>query len=206
MSNYIYKMFNKNDEIIYIGKTLNLKERIKQHKQEKDWFCEVSIIYYAVCESKTDMDIYEIYYINKCNPKYNLLNAHKEKFKYELPELRFIEYKKNQLPINTIFNVEEISYAEVNFMTPSLNDKFIEIFEDYILNNTNFEVFKIFYDEQFNFKYIINNNVYNIPSYTDYFIETDDTFEVCFSNIFGETCLISIFEFYKYILNYLPDL
>ena len=62
MSNYIYKMFDKNNEIIYIGKTINIDQRLRQHMTDKDkkWFKTVSKIYYAECLNKTDMDIYEI--------------------------------------------------------------------------------------------------------------------------------------------------
>ena len=32
MKNYIYRFKNKNQEVIYIGKTIDLENRIKKHK------------------------------------------------------------------------------------------------------------------------------------------------------------------------------
>jgi len=93
MSNYIYKMFDKNNEIIYIGKTINIDQRLRQHMTDKDkkWFKTVSKIYYAECLNKTDMDIYEIYYINKLVPLHNKQSVNGCEFSQELDELNFIE-------------------------------------------------------------------------------------------------------------------
>ena len=92
-NNYIYKMFNKNNEIIYIGKTINIDQRLRQHMTDKDkkWFKTVSKIYYAECLNKTDMDIYEIYYINKLVPLHNKQSVNGCEFSQELNELNFVE-------------------------------------------------------------------------------------------------------------------
>jgi len=93
MSNYIYKMFDKNNKIIYIGKTIDIDQRIRQHMMDKDknWFKTVSKIYYAECLNKTDMDVYEIYYINKLVPLHNKQSANGCEFSQELNELNFVE-------------------------------------------------------------------------------------------------------------------
>ena len=93
MSNYIYKMFDKNNKIIYIGKTIDIDQRIRQHMMDKDknWFKTVSKIYYAECLNKTDMDIYEIYYINKLVPLHNKQSVNGCEFSQELDELNFVE-------------------------------------------------------------------------------------------------------------------
>ncbi len=97
MSNYIYKMINKNNEIIYIGKTINIDQRLRQHMMDKDkkWFKTVSKIYYAECLNKTDMDIYEIYYINKLNPLHNKQSVNNCEFSQILNELNFVESSFN---------------------------------------------------------------------------------------------------------------
>jgi len=90
-------MVNKNNEIIYIGKTINIDQRLRQHMMDKDkkWFKTVNKIYYAECLNKTDMDIYEIYYINKFNPCHNIQSVNNSKFSQVLNELNFIESSFN---------------------------------------------------------------------------------------------------------------
>ena len=102
MSNYIYKMFDKNNKIIYIGKTIDIDQRIRQHSLDKDWFKTVYKIYYAECLNKTDMDIYEIYYINKLKPLHNKQLVNGVGFSVLLDELDFIEYKKTIKPKSNI--------------------------------------------------------------------------------------------------------
>jgi hypothetical protein len=95
MGNYIYELLNKNNEIIYIGKTKNINKRLKGHIQDKKWFDEIDKILYTDCISKTDMDIYEIYYINKYNPCYNTQSAYGCMFSQKLKELEFVEFEPN---------------------------------------------------------------------------------------------------------------
>ena len=64
MSFYIYKHI-LNNEVVYVGKTINMESRQKSHNKDKDWFIEGLEIEYAEVDNKTIMDIYELYYINK---------------------------------------------------------------------------------------------------------------------------------------------
>ena len=58
---YVYRFKDKNDDIIYVGKTINLDQRFKQHKHlTKD----VKKIEYIECSTESDMAWKEIYYIN----------------------------------------------------------------------------------------------------------------------------------------------
>lgn len=68
---YIYKFYNKNS-ILYVGKTTNIYSRFNSHKNSKDWFIEATHIHVGKCNNKIDMDIYELYYINKLTPPYKL--------------------------------------------------------------------------------------------------------------------------------------
>lgn len=80
MCYYIYKFLNGTSEIIYIGQTTNIKNRIeRQHFTRhghlpKECYGEVSTIYYAKLNSKTDMDLYERYLISKHTPKFNIIH------------------------------------------------------------------------------------------------------------------------------------
>lgn len=63
MSNgyYVYRFINDDGVIIYVGKTINLDNRFKQHEHlTKD----VKTIEYIECTSESDMAWKEIYYIN----------------------------------------------------------------------------------------------------------------------------------------------
>jgi hypothetical protein len=139
MSNYIYKMVNKDREIIYIGKSIDLKQRINQHMNDKDWFHEVNQILYTKCKTQTDMDIYEIYYINKFKPKHNKASMNSDIFSLILPDLTFNEYlfeinsknirsqesKNLKLQFNTL-NID------VNVPISIINNKAIKTFETYL--------------------------------------------------------------------------
>lgn len=64
----VYKHINKNGDIIYIGKSKNLKQRQQQHKKTTEWFNDIDEIEYMEFETKTGMDIAELYLINKYSP------------------------------------------------------------------------------------------------------------------------------------------
>lgn len=90
---YVYKMINIENETLYIGKTSNIENRVKQHKRDKYWMDDAVRVYYSELKNKTDMDIYEIYYINKYNPIHNKDFMNENQFSIKLPELEFVEYK-----------------------------------------------------------------------------------------------------------------
>lgn len=72
MKNYIYRFKNKNQEVIYIGKTIDLENRIKKHKHlENKCYEEVETVEYITLNTIDDMDIAERYLIAKYKPKYN---------------------------------------------------------------------------------------------------------------------------------------
>ena len=121
MSNYIYKMFDKNNTVIYVGKTIDVDQRIRQHMLDKDWFKTVDKIYYAECLNKTDMDIYEIYYINKLIPLHNKQLVNGIGFSIILDELNFVEYKKIIKPKS---NVKQNNYG--NTYCYNVGENFIE--------------------------------------------------------------------------------
>ena len=74
---YIYFIFNKNKELMYVGQTTNMKTRMVSHYYSKvsataDLFSnnDVSLILYLEVESKEEMDNLEVVFIN--NKKRNL--------------------------------------------------------------------------------------------------------------------------------------
>lgn len=72
----VYKLYDQNKNIIYIGRSSRGKERIKRHVKKGiykkvEW--KEEICYYSFCElnSESDMLVLEVYLINKSNPRYN---------------------------------------------------------------------------------------------------------------------------------------
>lgn len=74
---YVYRFLNSENEIIYVGKTSNLQNRMKQHFSDhnghlpKDCYDNVVKIEYIELNHPIDMTIYELYYISQYKPKYN---------------------------------------------------------------------------------------------------------------------------------------
>ena len=65
---FIYK-YVKDGEVIYLGKTKRaLNKRINEHKKDLPDGCD---IYYFECESESDMNIAELFLIDKYKPLYN---------------------------------------------------------------------------------------------------------------------------------------
>lgn len=69
---FIYFVYNHKDELIYIGKTNDVCERIKQHQKEKRFNeSDVNYIDIELLSSLCDASVREIYYINKYKPILN---------------------------------------------------------------------------------------------------------------------------------------
>lgn len=73
----IFLFFNKNDELLFVGKARKLRQRIKKHfednvspiKMHRD---EVYKIEICLVEDPMEREIYETYIINKLKSKYNV--------------------------------------------------------------------------------------------------------------------------------------
>ena len=62
----IYVLYD-DEEIVYIGKSTNIYNRIQQHKKDKVFTSVKSIIF----KEEGNIDLYEPYLIKKYKPKYN---------------------------------------------------------------------------------------------------------------------------------------
>lgn len=73
---YIYKFYDKNKELLYIGKTKNIQRRISQHFNNghlpQECYQKIDCIEYAQLPTYTDAGILERYYIALLSPKYNI--------------------------------------------------------------------------------------------------------------------------------------
>ena len=86
-------MFKANEEVIYIGMTTKLYNRLHQHRTKSGFWEEVDTIQIASFESNIDMAVYEIILINNLKPKYNSLKFDGE-CSFEIPSIRWKEVPK----------------------------------------------------------------------------------------------------------------
>ena len=101
---YVYRFINNNNEIIYIGKAKDLKNRISNHNHlPKQCYEERVKIEYIVCLNDNESSSYERYWINNLSPKYNTQYDNKSGFSFELPEKEWIDYNKiNEVKVNKV--------------------------------------------------------------------------------------------------------
>lgn len=119
-NNYIYILL-KEKSPLYVGKTKNLHRRLLQHSKDKWWFFNVDKILYFDFDNKTDMDIYEIYYINKYMPPFNSDVKNEKSFSHELPNVDFKE-------LSVIDFIKMSSYSSYNKIErPTIHLSYFEI-------------------------------------------------------------------------------
>lgn len=73
---FIYRFKDERDNVIYIGRTADLKSRIRQHFSKdghlpKECYNRTKKIEYVTARTHNDMIIKEIYYIGKEQPEFN---------------------------------------------------------------------------------------------------------------------------------------
>jgi len=73
----IVLFFNKDDELLYVGKARKLRPRVKKHFEDtvspiKAHRDEVYKIAVSIIEDPMEREIYETYIINKLQAKYNI--------------------------------------------------------------------------------------------------------------------------------------
>lgn len=108
---YIYKLLDKNENLLYIGKTKDINIRTRQHilgARKIEWKSNIEKIMYADCHNETDMNIYEVYYINKLSPMYNRSENYNKEPSIILPDLTFKEYidKETHMKLKNISDAE----------------------------------------------------------------------------------------------------
>ena len=73
----VYFLHNTSGDLLYVGKSYNLRDRLRQHLDDKtegsEWKVNIDRgnIQYVELESELDIELYETYYINILKPLYN---------------------------------------------------------------------------------------------------------------------------------------
>lgn len=101
MDSYVYKFLDETGRIIYIGKTDNIHNRMKQHFSKNghlssECYESVVAVFYAAVPTKCDADILETFLINKYSPKYNtdkMFYQNIKRSRYQLPEPEWSRYE-----------------------------------------------------------------------------------------------------------------
>ena len=84
----VYFIYGKNKELIYVGKSTNLERRILSSLRER----KGSYIEYALVSAKSDLSIYESYYISLLKPPLNTEGKYNDETTITLEDIR--NYKK----------------------------------------------------------------------------------------------------------------
>jgi predicted GIY-YIG superfamily endonuclease len=71
----VYKFLDKEGNVLYVGKTTNIKRRMENHFTKghlpAECYKQVCTIKCIKCESQVEMAMKEMYFINKYKPQYN---------------------------------------------------------------------------------------------------------------------------------------
>jgi hypothetical protein len=130
MESIVYMFLNSNKEILYIGKTTSINQRMSQHFGTKDdWKQQIKYIKLFYFQNPIDMSIYEIYWINKYNPPYNKAD-------------NFIGYDSliylNENIPNKTFSIQEFNYKNLLDFDIDINE-FIKILKNKTINLLDFD-------------------------------------------------------------------
>ena len=132
MTSYVYRFKDVSDNIIYVGKTVDMQKRMNQHfggKGHLDTKCykSVAVIEYQKYKTESDSLIMETYYITKYTPRYNKLNQSRDIPTLKLDEGDWKVYqvlkqpKKNTKKANwgclTWITILALFYAIYQFIT-----------------------------------------------------------------------------------------
>ncbi len=69
---YVYRLWDKDKKLLYVGVSNNWAHRINQHKQQKQWSCEISSVTVQEFSSRSEAIDAESDAIKLENPKYNI--------------------------------------------------------------------------------------------------------------------------------------
>ena len=95
---YVYRFIDGKGNIIYVGKTVNMDNRMQSHFTKghlpKECYRSVAKIEYQKYKTESDSLIMETYYITKYSPKYNKLQQSRDFPTIEFDEGSWRTYKQ----------------------------------------------------------------------------------------------------------------
>lgn len=166
MENCVYRFLDEYENVIYIGKAKNLKNRLNNHKHlPESCYLEQAYIDYACFDNEYEMDFAERYYIQKLTPKYNTKLSDKpiSFTSTELDNINFNIYEINQIVVEkSKYQLEQLRLNESNEDDQIHINVDIDLFDFMALSqlfysNSYRKFFKKSKDEDFSMKSIIKN-------------------------------------------------
>lgn len=124
---YVYRFIDKNEKVIYVGKTNDLDRRYKQHFNgyghlSDSCYRSVWKIEYIKVDNEINALLLETYYINKYRPFYNKLN--KTKRAVSVDNINLKEIKDNWKTYRVVNSTFEPVIVPEPAIENSLDDKF----------------------------------------------------------------------------------
>lgn len=205
---YVYRFIDKDGKIIYIGKTINLASRFNVHFTKNGHlparcYNETEKVFYSELSNNDEMSIYERYLINKYIPKYNTQFNNSSSFRFELPNLEWVELNnfRHEL-LEDVCPVNKITLKELN-NNPSIDEIVEYNIRKYISdNNINFN-----YNEEYNKKIAcVSLGNYDVKYIFENQYDAGKKIEVNSSNIYkatrkGNTCGGYMWKFLKDVIH-----
>lgn len=132
MDSYVYKFIDETGTIIYIGKTDNIHNRMRQHFSKNghlstECYESVVSVFYAAVPTKCDADILETFLINKYSPKYNTdkmfyQNIERSRYQLQEPEWSRYEFKATDQaaePFTDEYKLQAILKSNISILNDS---------------------------------------------------------------------------------------
>lgn len=144
ISYYVYRFLNFKNEVIYVGKTCNLTNRIKGHQHlPYSAYRETCKIEYVEFKTNDDMEFAEKYYIMHFNPEYCVAHRNKQ-LTISLSHLDDKEWMTLDIKISWITEIDkEINHLKQKRKT---NKEAIKDLKKQFAKNPNSKIITFYYD------------------------------------------------------------
>lgn len=70
----LYRMYNSDGELLYIGITVGVYSRFLEHSKQKQWWSQVTDIKLEWCDSRSSAELAEFNAIKSESPKHNIVH------------------------------------------------------------------------------------------------------------------------------------
>jgi excinuclease UvrABC nuclease subunit len=72
MKQTLYRFYDANDDLLYVGITKFFEPRLKQHYRNAEWFFDTAFVRLEHFATRQEVEMAESYAIKNENPRYNI--------------------------------------------------------------------------------------------------------------------------------------
>jgi excinuclease UvrABC nuclease subunit len=72
MKQTLYRFYDANDDLLYVGITKFFEPRLKQHYKNAEWFFDTAFVRLEHFATRQEVEVAESYAIKHENPRYNI--------------------------------------------------------------------------------------------------------------------------------------